>query len=85
MGKIKKIFKCVVKGDFGELVRLWLQDLEVAKKKEKHDLGKKTRHAVSLISKGLISNATNRMISHGVASLDGMPFSYGKHLLKTCS
>ena len=66
-------------GRFGELVSLWLQDVEVLnKKKEKRgrrphpsqDVGKKTRQALSLISKGQVSKAVNRMTSHGVASLD---------------
>ena len=37
---------------------------------EKYCLGKKTRQAVSLVSKGFISKATNRMTSHGIASID---------------
>ena len=34
VGQIKKRFNCVVKGDFAELVNLWLQDVKVAKEKE---------------------------------------------------
>ena len=79
VGQIKKRFNCVIQGDYGELVRLWLLDVQVAKKKEERrgnrakpgqDIEKKARQAVSLISRGHISKAVNRMTSHGVASLE---------------
>ena len=75
MGQIRKRFNCIVEGDFGELINLWKHDCEKIKKREPKllpgaqlDVQKKARQAVSLISKGLISKACNRMISHGVAS-----------------
>ena len=77
VGQIRKRFNCIVEGDFGELINLWKHDCERIKKREhmrvtgakvQVDNQKKARQAVSLISKGLISKATNRMISHGVAS-----------------
>ena len=51
MSQIRKRFNCVVTGDCGELVRLWLNVLKIAKKKEKKseerkaklDIYKKTR------------------------------------------
>ena len=79
IGQIKKRFNSVVKGDYGELVQLWLRDMEIVRNKEirkssrgkpASDMCKKTRQAVSLISKGFISKASNRMISHGVANID---------------
>ena len=77
VGQVKRLFNCVVRGDYGELVKIWLQDREVQKKKEEkqrgkpsEDLEKKTRQAVSLISKGMISKAVSRMISFGIANLD---------------
>ena len=78
MGHIKQRFNGVINGDYGLLVQLWMKDNELAKKKEERrgrgntasDISKKARQAVSLISKGFISKATNRMISHGVASID---------------
>ena len=79
VGQIRKRFNCVVKGDFAEIVKLWCQDVEAERKKEEkrqnrpkpnQDISKKTRQAVSLISKGQISKAVNRMTSNGVASLD---------------
>jgi len=75
MGQIRKRFNCIVEGDFGELINLWKHDCEKIKKREPKvpsvaqlDITKKARQAVSLISKGHISKACNRMISHGVAS-----------------
>jgi hypothetical protein len=75
MGQIRKRFNCIVEGDFGELINLWKHDREKIKKRDlmvvpgaQVDNQKKARQAVSLISKGLISKATNRMISYGVAS-----------------
>ena len=79
IGQIKKRFNCIVQGDFGELVNLWKHDKAVAQKKREArgeyrkpatDTQKKTRQAVSLISKGFISKACNRMTSHGVACID---------------
>ena len=78
VGQINQRFNAVVNGDYGLLVQLWTKDKELAKMKEDRrgrgntasDISKKARQAVSLISKGFISKATNRMISHGVASLD---------------
>ena len=32
VGQIKKRFNCIVRGDFGELVHLWIHDKELAKK-----------------------------------------------------
>ena len=69
----------MISGDYGELVRLWLNDVKVTKKKEVRrgkrvkpgqDISKKARQAVSLISRGQISKAASRMTSHGVASLE---------------
>ena len=79
IGQIKKRFNCIVQGDFGELVNLWKHDKVVAHKKREvngeyreptTDTKKKTRQAVSLICKGFISKACNRMTSHGVACID---------------
>ena len=61
--------------DFGGLIELWLHDTEVAKQKanrktqsHQQDSAKLTRNAVSLISRGYLSKAVNRMVSHGIAS-----------------
>ena len=79
VGQIRKRFNCIVEGNHGELVRLWLHDRQVVKSKEEIkkrkgkpavNIDKKTRQAVSLISKGQVSKAVSRMTSHGVASLD---------------
>ena len=79
MGQIKKRFDCVLKENYGGLITMLLQDKDILKVKDERrknrgtpedDSDKKTRQAVSLISKGFISKATNRMISHGVASLE---------------
>ena len=78
VGQIMKRFNAVVKGDFGELVNLWQHDKEVVERKEEKrnrvkpssDMNKKSRQALSLLSKGFISKATNRMTSHGVASIE---------------
>ena len=78
VGQIKQRFNCVVRGDFGSLIKLWLEDVKVIGQKERRrakgggekDCDKKTRQAVSFISKGWISKAVNRMTSNGVASLD---------------
>lgn len=77
MGLVKKRFDCIINDNYGELVNLWVRDRDILEKKKRgsnsHDKGdgleNKTRQAVSLISKGYISKATNRIISHGVASL----------------
>ena len=79
VGQIRKRFNSVINGDFGELVKLWEQDLLTIKRKEEkrrnrpkpeYDINKKARQAVSLISKGQVSKAVSRITSHGVASLD---------------
>ena len=81
MGLIKKRFDAVVEEDYTKLVQLWQKDTETAKKKaakrqprattdEDEEKERKARQAVSLISKGQISKASNRMLSNGVASLD---------------
>ena len=79
MGQIKKRFDCIAKENYAGLLTLLIHDKEAAKNKEERrknrglpeeDSDKKTRQAVSLISRGFISKASNRMISHGVASLD---------------
>ena len=77
MGLVKKRFDCIINDNYGELVNMWMRDRDIADKKKRksniHDQGdvsaNKTRQAVSLISRGYISKATNRIISHGVASL----------------
>lgn len=78
MGLVKKCFECIINENYGELVRLWILDRDGVKNKPRHRyepeqdeiLERKTRQAVSLISKGFISKATNRIISHGVANLN---------------
>ena len=79
MGLVKKRFDCIIADDYGKLVTMWMNDREIANKKESrrnghHDqsdlTANKTRQAVSLISRGFISKATNRIVSHGVASLN---------------
>ena len=78
MGLVKKRFDCIINENYGELVRLWILDRDGVKNKPRHRyepeedemLERKTRQAVSLISKGFISKATNRIISHGVANLN---------------
>ena len=79
IGQIKKRFNSIVQGDFGELVNLWKHDKAVSHKKKEArgeitkpstDMQKKSRQAVSLISKGFISKACNRMTSHGVACIE---------------
>ena len=80
MGLIKKRFDAIVEEDYNKLVQLWQKDLEAARKKvarrqqkatdEDEEKERKARQAVSLISKGQISKASNRMLSNGVASLD---------------
>ena len=77
---IKKRFDCVVNDNYEELIRLWRLDREAAERKKEGrrqkppdksaEDPKKTRQAVSLISKGYISKATNRMISNGVADIN---------------
>ena len=75
-GQYKKRFLCVQERDFGELVSMLMHDKQVKRSRGAQrqpstgpaDPAKKTRSAVSLISKGYISKAANRMTSHGVAS-----------------
>ena len=77
MGLVKKRFDCIINENYGELVNLWIRDREIAKKKKRRSsspdresvASMKTRQAVSLISRGYISKATNRITSNGVASL----------------
>ena len=77
MGLIKKRFNCVVDRDFGELVTLWRKDKESAlrkthqkpPRKSEKDPMSSSRSALSLISKGHLSKAVNRITSHGVATL----------------
>lgn len=79
-GLIKKRFDCIAEDDYSKLIDLWLEDktlngsklmskIERNNENEEVTLKKKSRQAVSLISKGFISKASNRMTSHGVASL----------------
>ena len=70
-------FNSLVEGNWGNLVSLWEKDKNsVEEKKQKGrsrkeaDLEKKKRNAVSLISKGQVSKAVNRMNSHGMASME---------------
>lgn len=78
MGLVKKRFDCIINDNYGELVKMWILDRDSVKNKPRNpnkpgqDEGseRKTRQAVSLISKGYISKATNRIISHGVANLN---------------
>ena len=80
VGQVRKRFDCVVRGDYGTLVELWQKDHESAEARSSRraqsraskppDPANKTRQAVSLISKGFISKATNRLTSHGVAPPD---------------
>ena len=60
-------FNCVVRGDYGELVKLWLHDVEVIRNKKERrsgqnrpeqEMDEKTRQHGSLISKGQISKAS---------------------------
>ena len=77
MGLVKKRFDCIINDNYGELVKIWMLDRNAIENKSRipnkpdQDEGfeRKTRQAVSLISKGYISKATNRIISHGVANL----------------
>ena len=79
VGQIKQRFNCIVRGDYGAVVKLWLDDMKVRGEKDRRREGggkpskedeKKTRQAVSFISRGWISKAVNRMTSNGVASLE---------------
>ena len=78
MGLVKKRFDCIINDNYGELVKIWMLDRNAIENKSRipnkpdQDEGfeRKTRQAVSLISKGYISKATNRIISHGVANLN---------------
>ena len=77
VGQVAKRFRCIQDRDFGSLISLLVQDKELASKREAQrqervsppDPSNKTRNAVSLISKGFISKAVNRMTSHGVVSM----------------
>ena len=59
------------------MVTMWERDKKVAREKqhrqkEREDaeiLDRKTRQAVDLIYKGMVSKAVNRMNSHGLASM----------------
>ena len=68
VGQIRKRFNCIVEGNHGELVRLWLHDRQAVKSKDETkkrkgkpavNIDKKTRQAVSLISKGQVSKAVS--------------------------
>ena len=81
---IAKRFNKLIEDDWGQLVELFLRDREVCQQKRerkrnvhlndesqnKKNLERKANLAVSLISKGYISKAQNRMTSHGVANLE---------------
>ena len=77
MGLVKQRFDCIINENYGKLVKMWMLDRDNAEKKPRsyntadqdERSANKTRQAVSLISKGYISKATNRIISHGVANL----------------
>ena len=75
MGLVKKRFDCVINEDYGQLINIWIRDRDIASKKKSRNhttsdgSENKTRQAVSLISRGFISKATNRITSHGVANL----------------
>jgi len=77
MSLVKKRFDCVINEDYGQLINIWIRDRDIASKKNLKARNptisdrseNKTRQAVNLISRGFISKATNRITSHGVASL----------------
>ena len=71
-------FNSLVKGDWGNLVKLWEKDRSAlreeqkrrgTKREERADSDRETRQAVELIAKGQVSKAMNRMNSHGMASM----------------
>ena len=79
---IAKRFNCIVEDNWSNLIDLFMRDREACQqkrerkenmylsKKKSGDLTRKTNNAVSLISKGHISKAQNRMTSFGVADLN---------------
>ena len=79
---VKRRFDCIVAEDYGRLIEIFKSDREVVTlKNEKRknivsqrqggeDPEKKTRNAISLISRGLISKAANRMTSFGVVNIN---------------
>ena len=78
MGLVKKRFDCIINDNYGELVKIWMLDRNAIENKSRipdkpdqdEGLERKTRQAVSLISKGYITKGTNRIISHGVVNLN---------------
>ena len=79
---VKRRFDCIVASDYGRLIELFKSDREVvtlknekrrnivSQKQGGEDPEKRTRNAISLISRGMISKAANRMTSFGVVNIN---------------
>ena len=77
---VKKRFDCIVEENYSKLINVSGQEREVVTQKnmrrrqaatnKEQDPLAKTRNAISLISRGMISKAANRMKSFGVVNLN---------------
>ena len=77
---VKKRFDCIVEENYSKLINVSGQEREVVTQKnmrrrqaatnKEQDPLAKTRNAISLISRGMISKAANRMKSYGVVNLN---------------